>query len=41
MYDVLPLEVIDTIRIFKIPIYRFFSKWVFSDINVITFMVMA
>ena len=39
MYDVLPLDVVATIRIFKIPISRFFSEWVFSDINLITFMV--
>ena len=39
MYDVLPLEAIATIRIFKVPIYRFFSKWVFSDMNLITFTV--
>ena len=41
MYPVLPLEVIATIRIFKIPIYRFFSKWVFSNTNLITFKVMT
>ena len=38
MYDVLPLA---TISIFKIPIYRFLPKWIFSDMNLITFMVMT
>ena len=40
MYDVLPLEIIATIRILEF-FYRFFSKWVFSDTNLITFTVMA
>ena len=37
MYDALPLEVTATICILKIPIYRFFLKRVFSDMNLITF----
>ena len=32
MDDVLSLEVIATTSIFKIPIYRLFSEWVFSNI---------
>ena len=41
MYDVLLLGITMTIHIFKIPINRFFSKWVFSDMNLITFTVMT
>ena len=40
MYDVLPLEVIATIRILKLSfIASIFSEWVSSDTNSITFMV--
>ena len=41
MYGVLPLEVIVTISIFKILIYRFFSKCVFSDMHLIILTVMT
>ena len=40
MYDVLPLEVIATIRILKLSfITLIFSEWVSSDTNSITFTV--
>ena len=41
MYDVLPLGVIATLGVCKIPIYRFFSKWAFRDMNLITFTVIT
>ena len=41
MNDVLPLEVIATIRILEFLFIVSFSKWVFSDVNLNTFTVMT
>ena len=41
IYDVFPFEVIAKINISEILVYHFFSKWVFSDMNLNTFTVMT